>query len=268
MRAVILMVALTVPMVAGGEKLPGSWREQKGERVCEPVCRERRVALVGDSIMLGQWFADYLHDQFVQFNWYEWDDQFSEEDALTPGEYLPQMYVQNFSRKGAGVSGLNEEMWEALRGGFRPTHVVLYGGINDCAATKWHSSEDNAQYVIQALESMVEHVRQAGVEPILVQHHPWHRSKYDRKGQGWACSQIVNEWIEDEELRPDGVQFVRTLGMGSCDGYLECKCDDERCESRYEMDEDLTAGDGLHPNRLGQGVLAQMIQDQVDWECW
>jgi hypothetical protein len=275
MRAAIWILVTVMPMVALGEWRPSPWRETVSEwesRQPLPTCEERRVAIVGDSIMMHKDFAGYLHDRWVQFgDWYEWDDRFD-------GDAWPDIQVQGFFRKGGGVSLINELMWDALSpGGFRPTHVVISGGINDCAMVG-HSPEKNAEYVIQALDAMVHHVLDSGAKPVLMQHTPWKGSKYDKKGRGWECSQIVNQWIWGEQLMAEGsrAQVIWTGSLGSCQHSTssggECACEytfpgetQDWCGDVHVLDPYIDAGDGLHLKWMGQCELAANIHSYLEW---
>jgi len=258
----VIVLLLTLPSDGSCEDdgwRPSVWQEDMSLTEQPPSqCRERRVALVGDSLLKGKWFTGYFHDLHIQYEWYEWDpDYLSDADII----------VHNFSEVGAQSSEIRETLRAALRT-FHPTHVVIYSGVNDCASP-WYPPYINAMAVTDEIDRMVRMVRRGGAYPIVVQHYPWKGSRYDRKGKGWECSAIVNEWIEGEDFAPDGADRVNTIGLGSCDGMRgaerECACDDVECEDKFALDPDFDSGDGLHPNRIGQAVLADIIQSQVFW---
>ena len=258
MRLLILLATLTMPLlVQAQEWRPTAWYEDLSEKDCEPMCQDLRVAVIGDSLVSGKWFTEYFWDKFIRYADYNFDLDYYE---LAPD-------VRNFARESVGVSGLFEQMWDALRE-FNPTHVVMYGGVNDCMKPG-HTPEKNAEYVIQLLEAMIYHVQEAGVHPVIVEHHPWQHSRVDPEGKGYECSTLVNEWIEGERLMPDGAWPVSTRALGSCDhAYETCACDDDTCVERWQLDSRCDAGDGLHLSRIGQSILAEIIWGQVDWQCW
>jgi hypothetical protein len=207
----------------------------------QPVCKEIRVALVGDSLMSGAWFAGSLYNFFLVNDWYEWDWDADFETGAN-------VYIDAFTRSGHEVSSLSGELSDAL-GRFKSTHVVLYGGINNCVRYG-NSPEKNAKNVVTGLVWFIQHVRNHGAEVIVVKHHPWKGSWRNKKNKGWECSLLVNDWIDGEALMVDGAQIVDTSSLGF--GEL--------------LAEQYDAGDGLHLNRLGQTALAQIIQKQIGWQ--
>lgn len=224
-------------------------------------------------------------------------------DSITMGAYpseLEKLFggaaeVRVFGRKGAGVSGVWEYTHRALGRwrvpDFVPTHAIWYAGINDCAAEKRSSRRSEYEHVVEVTNNFIEDAFEMGVMPVVVQHHPWDGSRYDRTPIGWSCSQRVNNWLEDEKLMASGAQVVDTSAMGypewNCcyiDWTLECDeapgefcgndghpiiCPEEReaegCCRHGQLRDEYDAGDGLHLNRRGAKALAKMIYEQVDW---
>jgi len=224
-------------------------------------------------------------------------------DSITMGMYPRELQkffgnradVQVYGREGAGVGGVFEYLHMSLhlyarernsivRG--KPTHVIWYAGINDCAIQRF-STRDQVDRVVTYVEYVMDYVLTKGIDLVLVQHHPWDASLQDRTPIGKGCSWAVNEWLNFYAEITDGVQTVdtRELGypdwpccyyewVGNCtpglckDGY-RIVCPEERvkegCDRSWQLRDEYAAGDGLHLNQRGAKQLAKMIYEQVQW---
>lgn len=176
-------------------------------------------------------------------------------DSITTGNYpkvlerlLGDNYeVKVFAHKGRSVSGLAiEELYDALTR-WNPTHVVFYGGINDCldkGPSDVFSDSENSGWIMLQFDQVIQRIQDKNVEAIIVKHHPW--SGYRKKGYG--CSVRVNEWLDYERFKYEGATVVETLSLGDSFGQLKKEYD---------------AGDGLHLNYEGEKLLAQLIAGEI-----
>lgn len=137
------------------------------------------------------------------------------------------------ARKGSRLEEHYDTVASILGGVFRPTHFVLYGGLNDCMLK-------NSAYVVDMIVRIIDVARLQKMQIVVVKHHPW--GAYSVSGN--KCSEAVNEWIDRLSI-----QAVDTSGLGFGGRLLE----------KYD------AGDGLHLNYDGQKELARMIFKQTEW---
>lgn len=193
-------------------------------------------------------------------------------DSITLGHYPEELQklfgdsaeIRVYAREGAGAEEILEYALDALDGGFEPTHVLWYAGINDCACQR-RTRQQEWRRVIEVTNRFVEAVERVKVEPVLIEHHPWDGSRYDPSPIGWSCSGVVNDWIAGERLMAGGAQVIDTSGLG----YARIACSGRRniegCDRYGQLRDRYNAGDGLHLSHDGAKVLARMIYDQVDW---
>ena len=72
----------------------------------------------------------------------------------------------------------------------RPTHVVIYGGINDCVA----DTDEQAQRAIDNLDDMTCLVRKQGARILILKIHVLN-----------DCATVINKWIDDMAIASSDV---------------------------------------------------------------
>lgn len=203
-------------------------------------------------------------------------------DSITMGRYpaeLEKLFggaaeVRAYGREGANVAIAFEYVHRAFYyDKFKPTHVIWYAGINDCVLHK--SSIARIEHVLHVTDCVVNRAVRGGIKPIVVQHHPWDASKYDRTPIGPSCSRSVNKELWFEEVMSEGAQLVDTSSLGyeqreaCCDYYGWEGClpveGGYPCHRGGQLMEAYDAGDGLHLNLRGEKELARLIYEQVEW---
>jgi lysophospholipase L1-like esterase len=174
-------------------------------------------------------------------------------DSLTVSDY-PGFLSENLDGANVRVSAENgvraERVLELLiselkgeTGKERPTHIIWYAGINDCAGEGYNGQRDMDMKALRATIEAVELVGNFGIDLIVIQHHPWAESRYDRWGKSAECSVRFNRKLDRMIGARDFVRIVDTSFLG-VDGKLIRKYD---------------SGDGLHLSVRGYFALAVAI---------
>lgn len=209
-----------------------------------PECREIRVALIGDSIMSDDFFGEIFKDLAID-----------EPEGL-------RFEVQNLSEKGADMEDIYRQFLTSLVF-FKPTHVVIYGGINDCMRDK--GTKAKAGYITRIMDWIVQLCKSLKIVPIIVKHHPWKGYDNFKAERKFECSIIVNKWIDGEFFYGSEIRIVNTAFLSACGWDEKCNMVNPKCPCQYYLDGVCDAGDGLHLNSAGKGILAKVIFDEVSW---
>jgi lysophospholipase L1-like esterase len=174
-------------------------------------------------------------------------------DSLTVSDY-PGFLSENLDGANVRVSAENgvragrvlELLISELKGETgkeRPTHIIWYAGINDCAGEGYNGQRDMDRKALRATIEAIELVENFGIDLIVIQHHPWAESRYDRWGKSAECSVRFNRKLDRMIGARDFVRIVDTSFLG-VDGKLIRKYD---------------SGDGLHLSVRGYFALAVAI---------
>jgi lysophospholipase L1-like esterase len=166
-------------------------------------------------------------------------------DSITSGQYprlLRNLHgkdagIRVFARKNAKVDTIWRYMRELKSSSYRPTHVFIYGGINDCVS----GHPDAVTRVLKRMDDLSNVALDIGAIPVIIKHHGW---RGHVMGKHFGCSEEVNKWLS---LFPVSVVDVSSM---SVNGFLKAEYD---------------GGDGLHLNYAGERKLAHLIYNQVHW---
>lgn len=166
-------------------------------------------------------------------------------DSLTDSPYptfLQEMcgdrcVVKSWAKKGAKVGSISRFVSRALKE-FRPTHVVILAGINDCAS----SQRPDPYRIFDGIAAIVSRVLDTGATPVVVALHT-------AGGHGIEahCSAMVNIQLCDF---PENVIRVGWTSRGLTD-------QNGQLWHRYD------SGDGVHLNASGYRELARLVFEEV-----
>jgi len=120
---------------------------------------------------------------------------------------------------------------------WKPTDLVVLAGVNDMPG-------GGAASAISNLSKIYAKAHTAGVRVVAVQILPWF-CYVSADVDATKATDEVNNWIEAEA---DVEAVVTTRALGDGDYCLASKYDD---------------GSGLHPNKVGHQLLAELIADQA-----
>jgi lysophospholipase L1-like esterase len=120
-----------------------------------------------------------------------------------------------------------------------PDDIIILAGVNDIASGK------SVEHITGNLQKMYRISRDAGARVIAVKILPWHARKWSRGKE--HITEAVNNWIANS---PDADVVIEGSQMHSDD------------PSKYEMNKEYT-NDGIHPNRKGKDILAEIIADKA-----
>jgi lysophospholipase L1-like esterase len=151
----------------------------------------------------------------------------------------PGSVTKAFGYAGKGAGFIYNHVHEALS--WAPTDLVVLAGVNDMPGGGAYSAINNLEKIYAAA-----HANQVRV--VAVQILPWfcYSSADDAAVK---ATDEVNNWIEDEA---DVDAVVSTWPLGDVNYCLASKYDD---------------GSGLHPNKAGHRLLAELIADQAfNWK--
>jgi lysophospholipase L1-like esterase len=164
-------------------------------------------------------------------------------DSITAG-YYPEIAAKalhtplhRYAIPGAQIKRLCKLVDKALAK--KPTYVVLYAGLNDCA-----DANSDPYVVFYRLERLVRKIEFSGSTPVVVKHHGWFGKP--KSWHGSACSYLLNGLMESR-----------------WEGYIRM------VDTRYLADQEDTllkeydAGDGLHLNYKGHKELARMVVKEL-----
>lgn len=207
---------------------------------------EYRVAIIGNSVTGGRWFEGYFKESLVNY--------------LGGGS---RVTVKNFSHDGLTISDIRETS-DWVIDNFKPTHLVIFGGIDDCVR---YDREPiyNAVIVANGIDGIIIGARFDGVHVVVVDHYPWRDSIYNKRGRGWYCSLVVNDFLHGSVSDLKGVSVVDSSSVGWCKYDPECKCENGLCNLDGNILPKLYHGDGLHLTESGKFFLSAAIVRQVGW---
>jgi lysophospholipase L1-like esterase len=164
-------------------------------------------------------------------------------DSITAG-YYPEIAAKalhtplyRYAVQGARIKRIHKLVDKALAK--KPTYVVLYAGLNDCA-----DANSDPYIVFNRLERLVRKIEFSDSTPVVVKHHGWFGEP--KSWHGSACSYLLNSMMESR-----------------WEGYIRM------VDTRYLADQEDTllkeydAGDGLHLNYRGHKALAEMVVKEL-----
>lgn len=193
-------------------------------------------------------------------------------DSLSTGKY-PQFLessqgkdfkIVSYARKNARMTDICDQFILALREN-KLDYVVIYGGVNNCRAwQKYRGETTQFKYVVDFLNVLIGKATKAGVIPVVVKHHGWDASLYDRTPVGWSCSREINVWLDGEEFMCEPAIVVDTSELS----YQDWDCPFEwqgygGCHRSNQLKDKYDGGDGLHLNYAGQKKLAQLVAEAI-----
>lgn len=170
-------------------------------------------------------------------------------DSITASHY-PEIAAKMLHTKlyryavpGADMKRISRLLDKALKR--KPSYVVLYAGINDCAR-----EGSDYRIVFHRLDTLVRRIEAAGSIPIVVRHHGYFRVA-PRTWHGYSCSYMVNSMMTDPDQPEAWPKRVRTVDTRPLS--------DQEDSLLREYD----AGDGLHLNYRGQKRLATLVAEEI-----
>lgn len=178
-------------------------------------------------------------------------------DSITAGGYarllktkVPNSRIHTFGYGGKGSKFIANKLDLALAK--NPDDIIILAGVNDIASGR------SITHIMDNLEDMYNRSRMAGARIIAVKILPWHgrRSSKGKLSSGENkrdATGIINSEIES---------YIRSLP--SEEGHMVIDGDPMLSDdpSKYEMSKRYS-GDGVHPNKRGKELLAQMIADKA-----
>jgi lysophospholipase L1-like esterase len=161
-------------------------------------------------------------------------------DSITASSYpeiaakMLDTKLYRYAVKGADTKRISKLLDRALK--TKPTHVVIFAGINDCAKSP---RGEHVAEIHDRIMKLASRVLDAGAIPVIViPYGLWGKSL--RLGM---CAEILEFMLKDDATT--NMVLVET-SMFLCD-------QDGRLEPYYD------AGDGLHLNYRGQKRLADLV---------
>ena len=165
-------------------------------------------------------------------------------DSITAGGYARELQgkvsgsrVFTFGYGGKQTGYISGKLDIALEK--QPDDIIILAGVNDIASGK------SVEHITGNLQDMYRRSRKAGARVIAVKILPWHARKWSKGKE--HITEAVNNWIENSS----DVDIVVEGSQMHSDN-----------PSKYEMNKEYT-NDGIHPNKKGKDMLAQMIAEKA-----
>jgi lysophospholipase L1-like esterase len=165
-------------------------------------------------------------------------------DSITASHYpeiaakMLHTKLYRYAVKGADTRRISKLLDKALK--IKPTHVVIFAGINDCVKSP---PREAVSEIYDRIMKLASRVLDAGAVPVIVAPYGlWKRSTYLG-----VCAESL------EFMLRDGVTTNMVL--------VETRMD--LSDPEGDLDPQYDAGDGLHLNYKGQKRLAELVVKEL-----